>query len=57
MPEIQYVDINIIQLRPKTKDKNTWLMDVNIKIYTKSFLTMKYNETLKHFFVIFFQVY
>jgi hypothetical protein len=29
MPEIQYVDINIIQLRPKTKDKNTWLMDVN----------------------------
>ena len=57
MPEIQYVDINIIQLRPKTKDKNTWLMDVNIKIYTKSFLTMKYNETMKHFFVIFFQVY
>lgn len=35
MLEIQYVDINIIQLRPKTKDKNTWLMDVNIKIYTK----------------------
>ena len=38
MIEIQYVDINIIQLRPKTKYKNAWLMDVTYKkIYTKIF--------------------